>query len=381
MLTSAAAPSPNIALPGTVEGPSSVPEETRAANTANFITLLGNEKAAGKKLAKVKAIPLPATLKPTNATATVTDIKTAVIDAAKAALGGKTAVKTAGEIKIEAENAKAQAVTALPAAILEALAAGAKAKEAAPVIENAAAVSGAAPDEAAKVKTKPARPPARREGEAAVKTDASLRPTDAAADASRIAKAETPTAIVPVAAKPAQTEAAAGTFTPAPSSDPLPQPLVGGTQVTDARIPLATREAAQAGFAAPVLAMRTITKDGVTKSIEIRLDPAELGRVDVKLETGHDGKLQAIVSAENAEAFELLKKDSGALEAALREAGVDLGEGGLTFALKDSGAGQSQQREAAYSGMTARRKASADELAAVAIEHSSWRNGVIDISV
>jgi flagellar hook-length control protein FliK len=381
MFTSAAAPSPNATLPGSAEG-APVSEETRAANAADFLALLGAAKAGTKKLAKVKATPLPAIVKPANAANGAADIKTALAEAPRPAHGAKITGKTTTEIKTEGEAGKTQIAAAVPAAILEALAATAKAKTPTPDIEAAAAETVSTPDDAARIKTKPVRPATRRDGETAAKPDIALKSPDAAADATRAAKAENHPAVQPVTPRPANSEAAAGTFTPQPASDALPQPLVADAQVTDTRIPLATREAAQAGFAAPVLAMRTISKDGVMKSIEIRLDPVELGQVDVKLETGHDGKLQAVVSAENADAFELLKKDSGALEAALREAGVDLGEGGLTFALNDSGADQSQQREAAYGGATARRAASAGELAAsAALERSTWRDGVIDISV
>ncbi len=391
MISSTTLPAPSAAMPATVEGPSTA--ETQGSGTgtgaADFLTLLGAEKAAGKKLAKAKAVPLAANANKTpadpangkTALATVTSA-----EAAKAALAVKTALKTAGEIKADGETGKNQALTALPAAILEALAASARGKDASKDVQTAQTAAAAGPelalDEPGKAKIKPQRTNMRRDGEPAAKSETALRSPEASADAARAAKADPQhPGATPVAPKPAETPAAAQVTT-TPSTDPQPQSLPSEPQVTDTRIPLATREAAQAGFSAPVLAMRVTTKDGTTKSIEIRLDPAELGQVDVKLETGHDGKLKAVVSADNADAFELLKKDGGALEAALREAGVDLEEGALTFALNDSGADQSNQREAAYGGAEARRHAAAGELAASAsIETTSWRNGVIDISV
>ena len=375
MLTNAAAPSPSTALAGAVEGPSS--SETRAANAADFLALLGHDKAAGKKLAKTKGGPLAAsaTKSATAAAETKTDTKSATSVAAEAA-------KAAADAKLEGETGKAQTLGAVPAAILAALAANTNDKSAKATAPTGQAVTAteAAIDEPAKVKAKPARPGARRESEPAAKSE-TAKPAETAPDANRIAKVELHQSAA-AAAKASETPASAIALAVQPDVDPQGQPLAADAQVTETRIPLATREAAQTGFAAPVLAMRTVTtKDGITKSIEIRLDPAELGQVDVKLETGHDGKLQAVVSAENADAFELLKKDSGALEAALREAGVELGDGGVTFALNDSGADQSQQREAAYGGAAARKAIDAGERTAAAVETSSWRNGVIDISV
>lgn len=396
MLTSAAAPTPSSATPVAVDGAS---PETKAANASDFLALLGGGKAAGKKSAKVKSGPLVAvsTAKPGSTANNNTNpnsagpLAVALADTAKPGSATKlTIVKTAGkttEVTAEGEAAKAQQTNALPPALLAALSAGARAKDgSAGTAETALAVTDApeaVTGESAKSKTKPVRNTARRDGgEPSGKADAGTKTSDVPSDAARAAKADAQPAIPQAATKGGEAPATL-LHTAAPDAAPQGQTLVADPQVSETRIPLATREAAQAGFAAPVLAMRVITKDGVTKSIEIRLDPAELGQVDVKLETGHDGKLKAVLSAENADAFELLKKDSSALEAALRDAGVDLEEGAISFALNDSGADQSQQREAAYGGAEARRNARAEEIAAAAAatEASTWRNGVIDISV
>lgn len=381
MLTSASAPQPHAAMPLAVEGPSSEPGT--AASASDFFTLMGAAKAAAKK-AKGKAGGLanPATAPKPGAGGKAETALALVVagETGKAGAGTRiTSLKGPAEAKNEGEAAKAQQMSALPGAILAALVTATK-EAAVNTGDAAAAANAVTPDEAAKPRAKPARITTRREtAEPHAKSDA--RPSDAATDTARAAKAEAQ-GTAPQAAKTAEIPAAVLNFTPAPEADPQARALTGEPVITDARIPLATREAAQAGFAAPVLAMRVITRDGVTKSIEIRLDPAELGQVDVKLETGHDGKLKAVLSAENAQAFELLKKDGGALEAALREAGIDLEDGAITFALTDPGPDHSHQREAAYHGAEARRTATAVEhAAAAAIENASWRHGVIDISV
>src|SRR5690606_6170764 len=56
--------------------------------------------------------------------------------------------------------------------------------------------------------------------------------------------------------------------------------------------------------------------------INIKLHPAELGRIEVKLENASDGTLRAVISAERAETLDLLQRDARGLERALQDAGV-----------------------------------------------------------
>lgn len=70
-------------------------------------------------------------------------------------------------------------------------------------------------------------------------------------------------------------------------------------------------------------------------NFEIRLDPAELGRVDVKMEISADGRLTAHMVVENPETLDLLRKDAQALEKALSDAGLDMDEEGMTFSLSE----------------------------------------------
>jgi hypothetical protein len=65
--------------------------------------------------------------------------------------------------------------------------------------------------------------------------------------------------------------------------------------------------------------------------IRIRLDPPELGEVDIQLEF-RDLRLTASVSAERSDTLELLQRDSRTLARALREAGIELADSDLSFA-------------------------------------------------
>ncbi len=68
--------------------------------------------------------------------------------------------------------------------------------------------------------------------------------------------------------------------------------------------------------------------------MNIRLDPAELGRVHVQLDVTTDGRVATTVTVERPETLELLQRDSRSLEKALQDAGLDTEDGDLTFNLK-----------------------------------------------
>lgn len=78
--------------------------------------------------------------------------------------------------------------------------------------------------------------------------------------------------------------------------------------------------------------------------VSIQLNPYELGRIDVQLEIGSEGKLRAKVMVENPATLEMLQKDAKNLEKALQEAGLQTDGNSLSFSLQDSG-DQAQQRQ------------------------------------
>jgi len=51
-----------------------------------------------------------------------------------------------------------------------------------------------------------------------------------------------------------------------------------------------------------------------TDRITVQLRPQELGRVEVKMEVGHDGKLLAVISADKPETLDLLQRDQRSLQ-------------------------------------------------------------------
>jgi chemotaxis protein MotD len=76
---------------------------------------------------------------------------------------------------------------------------------------------------------------------------------------------------------------------------------------------------------------------GGAKQFDIRLDPPELGRVEVRLSIDASGKTQAHMTADQPQTLELLQKDATNLTRALRDAGLDVSQNGLNFSLKGQG--------------------------------------------
>jgi flagellar hook-length control protein FliK len=68
--------------------------------------------------------------------------------------------------------------------------------------------------------------------------------------------------------------------------------------------------------------------------ISIQLKPAELGRVDVKMELTHDGRIMAVVTADSKDTLDLLRRDSNDLQKALENAGLQMDSGDMTFNLR-----------------------------------------------
>jgi flagellar hook-length control protein FliK len=72
--------------------------------------------------------------------------------------------------------------------------------------------------------------------------------------------------------------------------------------------------------------------------INIKLHPAHLGRVEVRLNIAADGQLSAIIMAEKPETLELLQRDIKGLEKALQQAGLDTNSNSFNFGLKQNSA-------------------------------------------
>ncbi len=71
------------------------------------------------------------------------------------------------------------------------------------------------------------------------------------------------------------------------------------------------------------------------RRFEIRLDPADLGRIDVRLDMGDDGIVKAHLTVDKVETLALLQRDARTLERAFEQAGLKPSDGGVDLTLRD----------------------------------------------
>ena len=113
-------------------------------------------------------------------------------------------------------------------------------------------------------------------------------------------------------------------------------------------VSVANQARAGASHAAAVVAQiseRLLQKfDGGSTRFEIRLDPAELGEVDVRVEVDRDGRVQAVLAARDPAAVDAIHRGLKSLENALAQAGLDLGENGVRVELDQ------KQNSASFAG-------------------------------
>ena len=90
----------------------------------------------------------------------------------------------------------------------------------------------------------------------------------------------------------------------------------------------------QVPAAAIALQMARNLQKGVSR-FDIRLDPPEMGRVDVRMEVRKDGHVVAHMTVERPETLDLLQRDARALQQALNNAGLQADSDSLNFTLRD----------------------------------------------
>lgn len=118
----------------------------------------------------------------------------------------------------------------------------------------------------------------------------------------------------------------------------------------------------------------TLAKSGMDM-IRIQLEPADLGRVDVRLQMA-GGEVTAIVTADRQETLDLLQRDSRSLQQALQDAGLKTSGEGLSFSLRDDGKGAPMERDARNSELAGGEPADrrGEEAAMAAAATPQWRS-------
>jgi flagellar hook-length control protein FliK len=103
---------------------------------------------------------------------------------------------------------------------------------------------------------------------------------------------------------------------------------------TPATIPAHLPPGAPIALADLPLAIALQTRSGRTR-FAIRLDPPELGRIDVRLDIDNRSNVMLRLVAERPETLELLRRDAAHIERTLQDAGLKTGDQTLQFSLQN----------------------------------------------
>jgi flagellar hook-length control protein FliK len=160
-----------------------------------------------------------------------------------------------------------------------------------------------------------------------------------------------------IATAPAPTDAsdagvqATATIQPQLPAVAAPAALVGPLNVT----PATNAAVPWSGLA---LEIAVSARSGKSR-FDIRLDPADLGRIDVRIDVDRNGQVTSHLTVEKPETLSMLRQDAPQLQRQLDEAGFKTGNGGLQFSLRDqSSSGQDNGNE---TGRNAQRLVISDE--------------------
>ncbi|MDP3492431.1 MAG: flagellar hook-length control protein FliK [Hyphomonadaceae bacterium] len=320
-----------------------LPPATPAVNSAEAIlaglTLAPPVEPQGEASVEVPNIEVATPVAPVAATAatpapaTVTAAPTVqVAQAAVAASAPKSIQPAAEEPKVEADDATEPSVEtavgdgkAQPVAV--AVTAVAITPVAAPTLTQAPEVTALSAPGAERAAT----PIESATDSQSKSSPAASTPADAAAKTQTGTNKAIQAAATAEAAPDIKTDAA-----------PSPAPAASVDALTSSRTSSAeTARAAQTHPAlqnAPTTTIQVYQRmverfDGRAQRYEVRLDPAELGRVDVRIEVGADKKVHAVLAAHDSAALSDLMRGQRSLERALADAGFDLAEGGIKFEL------------------------------------------------
>ena len=147
------------------------------------------------------------------------------------------------------------------------------------------------------------------------------------------------------APKPTPDAAQQAALTP-PSPDVLPvaaNPIAPTAQVAPILPPAAAVPIA--GVAIEIASQVQAGKN----HFEIRLDPPELGRIEVRLDVDRDGHTTTRLIADRSDTLDLMRRDASGLERALQDAGLKTTDNGLQFSLRDQTMGRQQDNTPAQS--------------------------------
>lgn len=165
--------------------------------------------------------------------------------------------------------------------------------------------------------------------------------------------ANTQTAPTAAALPAAQIAANANRPLPSAARGPELMPLEAGSSVATSGSTTSAAARVAAPVTRPTVPPRVLTEQiavQVQKAvaqgqdrITIQLKPAELGRVEIKLDVMQDGRVAATIVADRPETLDLLQRDARGLQQALQDAGLKANSGSLSFNLGGGNGSNGQQ--------------------------------------
>ncbi|WP_346730708.1 flagellar hook-length control protein FliK [Bradyrhizobium sp. 199] len=210
--------------------------------------------------------------------------------------------------------------------------------------------------------TTPAAPVAATANAAAHPQSAQPQADGSQAEAKPGAAERTPDAIpaAPVAQANANTNAQAAFNAPDPSAQAtstMQAPLTNTTSTASASTATLTATAATA-TAVPIngipVEIAAAIRSGRSR-FDISLDPAELGRIDVRINVDRHGNVTSHLTVEKPETLQMLRQDAPQLQRALDDAGLKSGSNGLSFSLRDQNSSGQNSGQNDDNGGNARR--------------------------
>lgn len=141
---------------------------------------------------------------------------------------------------------------------------------------------------------------------------------------------------------------------------------VAGRTAAFHEIYAAQKPAVTSSDASPVVAARTGTMGRdmgveIARSVSagkeqlvVRMDPADMGRINIHMSFDRDGGLRAVVSADNQGTLDLMKREMGDLSRALSDAGVRADSQSFRFDTRSGDGGHPGQRGQQHAGTSGR---------------------------
>ncbi|MBI5321160.1 flagellar hook-length control protein FliK [Bradyrhizobium sp.] len=219
-------------------------------------------------------------------------------------------------------------------------------KSAAPAKASAAASDAAAPSDESEAPAASTEAPAAGITTAAVATGTeqpavakpNLRNTYAETAKPESAGSQAPSAMAaqlnPAGhdAAPGQSSTQASAAQTAASFQPLMQTTA--TQAQSSFTVTAATQSAAVPLSGLAMEIAASVRSGKSR-FEIRLDPAELGRIDVRIDVDRHGQVTSHLTVEKPETLSMLRQDAPHLQRALNDAGLSTGDSSLQFSLRD----------------------------------------------